>query len=199
MIYITLVSGYIVRSVQLYCLELCILQLQLLLLGPARTETGTLQCRQLTLQRWAALRWQNLCSAAEAALDWRVTTVSPNNQADCLTNSATLHNLLGSLELLPFDSYCHMTRTRPHKAMLKWTWQRTYVFEPAKITSGAIMRDVLPPSQKECRFIISDILFDHLSYSIFFINIIYFVMTYFIIRDPLIIIYLFYNLYKIFE
>jgi hypothetical protein len=33
----------------------------------------------------------------------------------------------------------------------------------------------------------------------FFINIIYFVMTYFIIRDPLIMIYLFYNLYKIFE
>jgi hypothetical protein len=34
---------------------------------------------------------------------------------------------------------------------------------------------------------------------IFYINIIYFVMTYFIIRDTLIIIYLFYNLYKIFE
>jgi hypothetical protein len=34
---------------------------------------------------------------------------------------------------------------------------------------------------------------------IFFINIIYFVITYFIIRDPLIIIYLFYNLHIIFE
>ena len=34
---------------------------------------------------------------------------------------------------------------------------------------------------------------------IFCINIIYFVMTYFIIRDTLIIIYLFYNLHKNFE
>jgi hypothetical protein len=58
---------------------------------------------------------------------------------------------------------------------------------------------ILPQSQKECRFRISDILFDHPSYSNFFINIIYFVMTYFIIRDPLIMIYLFYNLHRIFE
>ena len=34
---------------------------------------------------------------------------------------------------------------------------------------------------------------------ILYINIFYFVMTYFIIRDTLIIIDLFYNLYKIFE
>jgi len=34
---------------------------------------------------------------------------------------------------------------------------------------------------------------------IFCINILYFVMTYFIIRDTLIIIYLFYNLHKFFE
>jgi hypothetical protein len=34
---------------------------------------------------------------------------------------------------------------------------------------------------------------------IFCINIIYFVMTYFIIRDTLIMIYLFYNLHKIFK
>ena len=34
---------------------------------------------------------------------------------------------------------------------------------------------------------------------IFYINIIYFVMTYFIIKDTLIIIYLFYNLHKNFE
>ena len=34
---------------------------------------------------------------------------------------------------------------------------------------------------------------------IFYINIIYFVMTYFIIRDNLITIYLFYNLHKIFK
>jgi len=33
----------------------------------------------------------------------------------------------------------------------------------------------------------------------FYINIIYFVKTYFIIRDTLLMIYLFYNLYKIFE
>jgi hypothetical protein len=52
---------------------------------------------------------------------------------------------------------------------------------------------------KEHRFRILDILFDHPSYSNFFINIIYFVMTYFIIRDTLIMIYLFYNLHKIFK
>ena len=33
----------------------------------------------------------------------------------------------------------------------------------------------------------------------FYINIIYFVKTYFIIRDTLLMISLFYNLYKIFE
>jgi hypothetical protein len=50
--------------------------------------------------------------------------------------------------------------------------------------------------KKECRFFLSDILFDNPSYSIFFINIIYFVMTYFIIIDTIIMIYLFYNLPK---
>jgi hypothetical protein len=59
---------------------------------------------------------------------------------------------------------------------------------------------ILHLSQKECRFRISDSLFDHLSYSIFFcINIIYFVMTYFIIRDTLIMICSFYNLHNFFE
>jgi len=33
----------------------------------------------------------------------------------------------------------------------------------------------------------------------FYINIIYFAKTYFIIRDTLLMIYLFYNFYKIFE
>jgi hypothetical protein len=48
-------------------------------------------------------------------------------------------------------------------------------------------------------FWLLDILFDPSSYSKFCINIIYFVMTYFIIRDILIMIYLFYNLHKKFE
>ena len=56
----------------------------------------------------------------------------------------------------------------------------------------------LPPRSR-VRFWLSDILFDHSSYLKFYINIIYFIMTYFIIKDILILIYLFYNLYKIFE
>ena len=50
---------------------------------------------------------------------------------------------------------------------------------------------LLPPSQKEYRFICL--------IQKFYINIIYFVKTYFIIRDTLLMIYLFYNLHKIFE
>jgi len=38
-----------------------------------------------------------------------------------------------------------------------------------------------------------------MSYLNFYMNIIYFVKTYFIIRDTLVMIYLFYNLHKIFE
>ena len=57
------------------------------------------------------------------------------------------------------------------------------------------MRYAFTPSVSK----ILDILFDHLFYYNFFINIIYFDMTYLIIRGTLIMIYLFYNLYKNFE
>ena len=58
--------------------------------------------------------------------------------------------------------------------------------------------DIVPSSKKEYRFLLSDILFDHPSYSKILYKYHIFFMTYFIIKDTLIMIYLFYNLHKFF-
>jgi len=58
---------------------------------------------------------------------------------------------------------------------------------------------VLPPSQKSVVLEFQTFYLIIRLIQNFYINIIYFVKIYFIIRDTLLIIYLFYNLHKIFK
>ena len=59
--------------------------------------------------------------------------------------------------------------------------------DPLRAASGKEYSE----KKKSVIFLLSDVLFDHPSYLIFYINIIYFVITYFIIWDTSVMIYLF--------